>query len=182
MLTLARYRCVCNHWSDRMPTPTDPTPPPPAVEDGAATPLDAFLTYRLHALHKLSDAASDALYQAECGLPVGEARCLAAVGAFAPLSVQDLARRANLNKAQASRAAQSLADQGLVSKAASASDARGVVLDLTGRGRLVHQRVMALIARRNHEIFGVLSDAEQRQLAEWLDRLVAHAQAAAARG
>ena len=165
-----------------MPPPTDAPPPPPAAEDGAATPLDAFLTYRLHALHKLSDAASDALYQAECGLPVGEARCLAAVGAFAPLSVQDLARRANLNKAQASRAAQSLADQGLVSKTASASDARGVVLDLTGRGRLVHQRVMALIARRNHEIFGVLSDAEQRQLAEWLDRLVAHAQAAAARG
>jgi DNA-binding IclR family transcriptional regulator len=48
--------------------------------------------------------------------------CLSAVGAFAPLSVNDLAQQANLNKGQASRAAQALVDQGLVRKEASTTD------------------------------------------------------------
>ena len=47
-------------------------------------------------------------------MPLSEGRCLAAVGAFSPLSVNDLAAQANLDKGQASRAAQALLDQGLV--------------------------------------------------------------------
>lgn len=137
--------------------------------------LDEQLTYRLHLLHKLTDAASGQAYVAEAGLPLGEGRCLAAIGAFGPLSVVQLGERANLDKGQASRAAQSLVDQGLVAKAASAVDARAVVLSLTPRGRAAWKRVMALIERRNHEIFGCLTAAEQRQLAGLLERLVAHA-------
>lgn len=140
-----------------------------------SVPLDEQLTYRLHRLHKLTDAQSQQAYLAEAGLPLGEGRCLAAIGSFEPLSVVDLAQRANLDKGQASRAAQSLVDQGLVAKAASAADARAVELSLTARGRATWRRVMALIERRNHEIFGCLSAAEQRQLAAWLDRLIAHA-------
>ncbi|MDP3413292.1 MAG: helix-turn-helix domain-containing protein, partial [Polaromonas sp.] len=93
-------------------------------------PLDRFLTYRLHLVNKLTDQSSSDAYADEFGLPVGEARCLAAIGNFAPLSVVELAARANLNKGQASRAAQSLVDRGLVCKEASTSDGRGVVLTL----------------------------------------------------
>jgi DNA-binding MarR family transcriptional regulator len=53
-----------------------------------------------------------------------ECRCLAAVGSFAPLSINDLAFRANLDKGQASRAAQVLVDQKLVRKTTSPEDAR----------------------------------------------------------
>lgn len=143
----------------------------------ATRALDDQLSYRLHLLHKLTDARSQQAYQDEAGLPMGEGRCLAAIGAFGPLSVVQLGERANLDKGQASRAAQSLVDQGLVAKAPSASDARAVVLSLTPRGRAAWRRVMALIERRNHEIFGCLSAAEQRQFAALLDRLVAHARA-----
>ena len=69
------------------------------------TPLDEHLTWRLHRLNKLSDKRSSEAYAREFGLPVGEARCLAAMGESDPLSVNDLAARAHLNKAQASRAA-----------------------------------------------------------------------------
>lgn len=144
-------------------------------KQAALPPLDRFLTYRLHLVNKLTDRFSSDAYADEFDLPVGEARCLAAIGNFAPLSVVELAAKANLNKGQASRAAQALADRGLVSKHASQTDGRGVVLAPTDAGRDLWMRVMALIARRNEEIFGCLSAAERQQLGGMLDRLIAHA-------
>ncbi|MDP3253727.1 MAG: MarR family transcriptional regulator [Hydrogenophaga sp.] len=138
--------------------------------------LQDFLTYRLHRLNKLTDRHSSAAYASELGLGVGEARCLAAIGQFAPLSVNDLAMRANLDKGQASRAAQMLVERELVQKTASDTDARGVVLTPTRSGKLLWKRVMRLIARRNQDIFGCLSPGEQRQLETFFDRLVAHSQ------
>jgi DNA-binding MarR family transcriptional regulator len=140
----------------------------------ALQPLDQFLTYRLHQVNKFTDRASSDAYAGEFGLPVGEARCLAAIGNFAPLSINQLAAKANLDKGQASRAAQALVDRGLVVKEASNEDARAVVLQPTADGRRLWARVMRVIARRNEEIFGCLSAAEQRQLATLLDRVLAH--------
>jgi DNA-binding MarR family transcriptional regulator len=141
----------------------------------AAPELDRFLTYRLHRIAKTSDRASAAAYQAECGLSLSEGRCLAAVGQFEPASVKDLARLANLDKANASRAADSLVARDLVAKAASATDGRGVALSLTREGRALWRRVMKLIERRNAEVFGCLTAAELKALDAMLDRLVAHA-------
>lgn len=137
--------------------------------------LDRFLSYRLHQVSKITDRVSSDAYATELGLAVGEGRCLAAVGHFAPLSVVELAARANLHKGPASRAAQALVERGLVSKHASATDGRGVVLSLTPAGRKLWTRVMALIERRNEEIFGCLSASERKQFGAMLDRLVAHA-------
>jgi DNA-binding MarR family transcriptional regulator len=140
-------------------------------------PLDAFLSYRLHQVNKLTDRASSDAYAQEFGLPVGEARCLAAIGNFAPLSVSELAARANLDKGQASRATQALVERGLVVKEASPLDARGVVLRPTAEGKRLWARVMRVIARRNEEIFGCLDATERRQLAGFLDRVLEHARA-----
>lgn len=139
-----------------------------------AVPLDRFLTYRLHQVNKITDRVSTEAYAQELDLPVGEARCLAAIGNFAPLSINQLAARANLDKAQASRAAQALVERGLVKKEPDPADARGVVLQPTAEGRRLWARVMRLIARRNEEIFGCLTAAERRQLAALLDRVLAH--------
>ena len=111
-------------------------------------------------------------------MSLSEGRCLSAVGAFTPLSVNDLAHRANLNKGQASRAAQSLVTQGLVNKEASTTDGRGVVLTLTRKGAVVWRRVVAVVERRNAEIVACLSTEECAQLDSLLNRLVAHARVA----
>jgi DNA-binding MarR family transcriptional regulator len=144
--------------------------------DKARFALDKSHTYRLHALHKLSDRQTQAAYLSETGLALGEARCLAALGAFEPLSVVDLGRRANLDKGQASRGAQSLVDKGLATKTAHASDGRGVTLALSTAGRATWRRVAKLIERRNAEIFGCLSAAELDQLGSMLDRLIVAAE------
>lgn len=144
--------------------------------------LDRFLTYRLHRIAKISDRESALAYEAECGLSLSEARCLAAIGHFEPASVKDLARLANLDKANASRAADALVVRGLVAKAASATDGRGVALSLTREGRTLWRRTLKLIERRNAEVFGCLSSRELRQLDAALDRLVAHLERGAAPG
>ena len=119
-----------------------------------------------------TDVESQRAYVAGAGLSMSDGRCLTAVGSFAPLSVKDLAQKANLNKAQASRAAQSLVEQGLVLKTASPTDGRGVVLTLTSQGKAAWQRAMDVVGQRNKDIFGALSPAEQRQLSDFFDRLI----------
>lgn len=137
--------------------------------------LDRTLTHRLHTLSKLTDRVTQLAYEAEVGIPMHEGRCLAAIGSFSPMSVNDLARNANLNKGQASRAAQSLVDQGLVRKVVSATDGRGVVLTLTAKGEQIWRRAMALIERRNVEILSCLDAVEREQFDRLLDRLVSNA-------
>ncbi|MBS0507150.1 MAG: MarR family transcriptional regulator [Proteobacteria bacterium] len=148
--------------------------PHDAEQGGDDQRLDRTLTYRLHALHKITDQLSQPAYLRDAGLSLSDGRCLAAVGSFAPLSVNDLAQRANLTKGQASRATQALVDQGLVDKADHPEDRRGVVLTLTPQGREVWERTMALIERRNHDIFGCLNAQERATLGALFDRLIAH--------
>ena len=146
-----------------------------ACSDAAPRPLGESFTHRLHTLQKLTDRVSQAAYEAEIGLPLGEARCLSAVGAFAPLSVKDLARLANVDKGQASRAAQSLVDKGLVLKNPDPRDARGVGLSFTPQGEALWHRLMAAVETRNQQIVACLTPAEQAEFDRLLTRLVDHA-------
>jgi DNA-binding MarR family transcriptional regulator len=149
-----------------------------APEQGAG--LDRTLTWRMHTLHKLTDQESQRLYPQETGLSLADGRCLSVVGSFGPLSVNRLAQLANLNKAQASRSAQYLAEQGLIAKADTPGDGRGVELTLTPAGRKVWRKAMDFIERRNEAIFGCLSSQERKLLGELFDRLIAHASQSAA--
>ncbi len=112
-------------------------------------------------------------YLADAGMALGEGRCLSAVASFALLSVNDLAGLANLDKSQASRAAQVLVERGLVSKTAAPTDGRGVVLALTDAG--AQQRLQPVIARRNAQITACRSTDELQLFDALLDRLLAQA-------
>ncbi|WP_345059944.1 MarR family winged helix-turn-helix transcriptional regulator [Acidovorax lacteus] len=142
-------------------------------------PLERMLTYRLHQLHKLTDLQSQRAYLDATGLTLSDARCLTTIGSFQPLSINRLAQMGNLNKGQASRAAQFLVDQGWVRKSDSPDDGRGVVLTLTAAGQALFDQTMAVVAQRNADIFGCLAADEQRLLSQMFDRLIAHAQGAA---
>jgi DNA-binding MarR family transcriptional regulator len=138
--------------------------------------LGRSLTYRLHLLHKITDLVSQQSYLDAIGLSLSDGRCLATVGSFGPLSVNELADHSNLNKSQASRAAQYLVDQGYVQKVDHPGDGRGVLLSLTPAGRRLWTRTMQLIEQRNEQIFGCLSAQEQAVLSDMFDRLIAHNQ------
>jgi DNA-binding MarR family transcriptional regulator len=151
----------------------------PAATSASALQLEQFLTFRLHLVNKLTDKHSSDAYAKELGLGVGEARCLAAIGnalsSKKSLSINELAAGANLNKAQASRAAQALVVRGLAVKASNEADGRGVAVSLTDAGAALWQQVMALIAQRNESIFSCLTEAEKVQLGSMLDKIAQNA-------
>jgi DNA-binding MarR family transcriptional regulator len=146
-----------------------------ALDAACAVSLDRTLTYRLHLLHKISDKVTQRAYEQQDGLSMSDGRCLATVGTFEPLSINDLARASNLNKGQASRAAQSLVDLGLARKQEHPEDGRGVVLTLTPKGRRRWKTTMQIIHRRNQEIFSCLAPDELTLFSAFLDRLIQHA-------
>ena len=155
----------------------------PVQGTSSTPPLEQFLTYRLHLVNKLTDKHSSDAYAKELGLGVGEARCLAAIGnvlsndasSKKSLSINELAAGSNLNKAQASRAAQALVARGLAVKASNEADGRGVAVSLTDAGTALWQQVMALIAQRNESIFSCLTEAEKVKLGNMLDKIAQNA-------
>lgn len=139
--------------------------------------LRRYFTYRLNTLSKLNDMASQAAYLRGTGLSLSEARCLSSIGSFPHLTVNQLAFEANLDKGHASRAAQALADKGLVVKNTRERDARSVSLTLTAGGKALWRKLMPLIEQRNLELLQCLSDEQQATLLDLFDRILAQEQA-----
>lgn len=139
--------------------------------------LERYFTYRLNTLSKLNDLASHSLYLHQGGLTLSESRVLASIGSFPQITVNQLAFEANLDKGQASRAAQSLVDKGLVLKTHNLVDGRSVILALTAKGKPVWRQLMALMEQRNQALTGCLSPAEQAQLLRMFERMLAQAKA-----
>jgi DNA-binding MarR family transcriptional regulator len=134
--------------------------------------LDRTFTYRLHVLHKLTDIQTQKAFEETSGLSLSDSRALSVIGAFGPLSVNDLASRANLHKGPASRAAQALVERKLVSKDAHQNDARGVILSLTPKGRKVFDQIIRIVDERNKQITQDLNAIEIEQLNGLIDRLI----------
>lgn len=139
--------------------------------------LDRFLTYRLHVLNKMTDRVTDELYQRETRLSLSDCRCIAAIGHFVPLSINDLATHANLDKSQASRAAQKLVVRNIVSRTPRANDNRGVDLVLTKTGQTIYRQIIQIATQRNDDVFSCLSKEERELFSGLLDRLVTSAKA-----
>jgi DNA-binding MarR family transcriptional regulator len=137
--------------------------------------LDQFLTYRLHIVNKLSERVSSERFQAKLGITLPEARLIAAVGSFGPFSVMELARHANLDKSQASRAADALMRRGLMRRDASEDDGRLVLVSLTPEGRALYRRVMPIARKLNADIFASLDERERNALDHILDKLIERA-------
>lgn len=136
--------------------------------------LDQFLTYRLHVLNKLSERGISERYQAKLDVTLPEARIIAAVGSFGPFSVMDLARHANLDKSQASRAAEALIRRGLVARDSDPADGRVVLVSLTPEGRALYRRVMPIARKWNADLFDCLDNAERIAFGKMLDKVIAN--------
>jgi len=174
------FSCVRNYFSISKESVLTGLTDNVAMSERSPSPpaLERFFTYRLNTLAKLNDMATHSLYLSEVGLGLSEARTLSSIGSFSQLTVNQLAFEANLDKGQASRAAQSLVDKGLVQKVASPVDGRSVFLALTPKGKTLWRKVMVLVERRNQALTSCLNEAEYRQLLDMFERMLAQAKAA----
>ncbi|QHE90667.1 MarR family transcriptional regulator [Pandoraea fibrosis] len=134
--------------------------------------LDQFLTYKMHRLMKQHDKRIAQSYADAAQLSLAESRVLAAVGTAGALSNSELARRANLDKSQASRGADGLVSRGLVRRGPDEHDGRAVKVSLTPEGERVW-RVVIDAARAHYErLFDALTDDEMRVYERLLDKLL----------
>jgi DNA-binding MarR family transcriptional regulator len=145
------------------------------MKAAAKAGLEQFLTYRMHVLNKLSDRGIGERYQTKLGITLPEARVIASVGSFGPFSIMDLAKHANLDKSQASRAAEALIQRGLVARAQSPEDGRSVVISLTPEGRALFRKVMPIARKWNADLFACLDEAQAKALGQALDKVIAQA-------
>src|SRR6201996_9129547 len=142
------------------------------MKDSVKAGLEQFLTYRLHVLNKLAERGVGERYQDKLGVSLPEARVIASVGSFGPFSIMDLARHANLDKSQASRAAEAMIRQGLVQRESSADDGRVVLVSLTTEGRALYRKIMPIARKWNVDLFACLADSEKAALGEALDKVI----------
>jgi DNA-binding MarR family transcriptional regulator len=142
------------------------------MKASAKAGLEQFLTYRLHVLNKLAERGISERYQDKLDVTLPEARVIASVGSFGPFSIMDLARHANLDKSQASRAAEALIKQGLVQRQASEEDGRVVLVSLTAEGRALYKKVMPIARKWNVDLFDCLDEKEKVMLGEALDKVI----------
>jgi len=144
-----------------------------AAKRTPATPkvITELLSSRLHTLAGLSAASAALRVERKFGLTLLEWRSIAMLGAFAPLSLKELARRAALDKSYASRTVSGLIERGLIVSERSDADARGVMLSLTKEGEALYRKVFPDAVARNERMLSPLTAEQRAQLMRMLESL-----------
>jgi DNA-binding MarR family transcriptional regulator len=141
----------------------------------ASLVIHDLLSYRLgRAAHLVSRSAA-LRYRREFDVSLGEWRALALLAADAPLSLNDLARAAGLDKAQMSRVVSALIERGLVLRQHSERGGRMVELSLSRAGSRLYQGLIGAAAERDAALRSCLTSAERAALETALTKLAAEA-------
>lgn len=153
-----------------------------ATSGGAAGPerrtpliITEILSYRLHSVANAISRSAALRYKREFDVSLGEWRTIALLGAEAPLTLNRLARRAALDKAQMSRMVAKLVERGLVQRESGV--ARTTQLSLTRRGASAYQGLIEAANERNDAFLACLTPQEQEVLDSALTKLAVIARA-----
>ncbi|MES2534859.1 MAG: MarR family transcriptional regulator [Pseudomonadota bacterium] len=138
----------------------------------ATRSLSNLWTYKLHRLKRIIDKHIAEEYLVGTGLALREARTLAAIGAFGPLSLGDVARGANLDKSQASRGVDALLSRKLVARKVDAHDARAVSLTVTAEGEKAYKVALKTAAEWHYRLSKALTAEERVVFEGMLDRII----------
>jgi DNA-binding MarR family transcriptional regulator len=138
--------------------------------DGALTIKD-LLSYRLHVVANLLSRGAAMRYKREFGVSLWEWRTIALLGAQAPLSLNELAAAAGLDKSQMSRVVAGLVERGIVARGADETDGRGVRLALSRSGEKLCEGLIRAAGERNDAFLDALSRSERECLEGALRKL-----------
>jgi DNA-binding MarR family transcriptional regulator len=133
--------------------------------------LGSFLPYRLSVTTNRVSRAFAAHYEQEFGISIPEWRAIAVLGAFAPLSSNEIVERTAMDKAKVSRAVASLLKRGLIEREPHATDQRLIQLTLSRSGRKIYEAVIPRARAIEAEVTKGLSKTEVALLHRVLDRI-----------
>lgn len=132
-----------------------------------------LLSYRLNTVTSLMQKSAHLRYKNEFGLSLGQWRAIALLAMDAPLSLNELARTAGLDRGQMSRIIKDLTDEGLVHRQQSPKGGKQIDLTLTTAGKRIYNRVMVSAVERDEAFLACLSEQELEVFNAVLKRLKA---------
>ena len=133
--------------------------------------LERFLPYRLSVLSNTVSQAIAATYERRFALSITEWRVMAVLGRYDGLSAREVAERTAMDKVAVSRALARLIEAGRVRRQTADHDRRQSVLRLSAKGWKVYDQVAPLALEHEQRLLAHLNPAEQRSLADILDKL-----------
>jgi DNA-binding MarR family transcriptional regulator len=133
--------------------------------------LESFLPYRLSVTTNRVSRAFAAHYEQEFGISIPEWRAIAVLGAFAPLSSNEICERTAMDKAKVSRAVATLLKRGLIAREAHQTDQRLIQLTLSKAGRKVYEAIIPRARAIEAEVTKGLSKADITALHRVLDQV-----------
>jgi len=133
--------------------------------------LERFLPYRLSVLSNTVSQAIAATYERRFALSITEWRVMAVLGRYDGLSAREVAERTAMDKVAVSRALARLIGAGRVRRQTADHDRRQSVLRLSAKGWKVYEQVAPLALEHEQRLLAHLNPAEQRSLADILDKL-----------
>jgi DNA-binding MarR family transcriptional regulator len=133
--------------------------------------LERFLPYRLSVLSNTVSQAIAATYERRFALSITEWRVMAVLGRYDGLSAREVAERTAMDKVAVSRALARLIGASRVRRQTADHDRRQSVLRLSAKGWKVYEQVAPLALEHEQRLLAHLDPAEQRSLADILDKL-----------
>ena len=132
-------------------------------------PISELLSYRLSRTSSALSRSAALRYRREFDVSLGEWRAVALIAADPTLTLNRLARRAGLDKAQMSRVVTRLSERGLVDR--TMGSGRTSQLSLTPAGTTVYRGLIAAANERDARLLSALGEDEAARLLSALDRL-----------
>lgn len=145
-----------------------------AVGRGAAAPtvLDESLFFKLVRVVNLTARPFHDRVGRAHRLTLNEWRVMTVVGSHPGIAATDVCTRSGMDKMSVSRAIAGLAARQRIVRRPDAGDRRRVLLQLSGAGQRLYERIATTAREREAQLFGGLGAAEQAQLSATLDRLI----------
>ena len=112
-------------------------------------PLDEFITFRLLRLTNQLNRQAGKILASQVGLRLPEWRCLAILGAYGSMQVNQIAAKLSADKGLISRSLSSLERSNLVKTKRSAEDRRQIEIALTARGKNMVNEMMPIMQNAN---------------------------------
>jgi len=133
--------------------------------------LEEFLPYRLAILsHSVSNSIAS-VYEKRFGLSIPEWRVIAIVGRFPGLSAVEVAERTVMDKVAVSRAVSKLIKNGRIDRQFADADRRRSILNLSEKGRQLHDEVAPLALQMEADLLEDLTEDEIEVLDRVIDKL-----------
>ena len=111
----------------------------------------------------------------EFGIIRAEYLLLVCLAHFPALTAQDVSRISRRPRNSISRAVHRMLAEGYLDRAPDPDDGRQARLQITPKGRALHERVAARLVERQEEVLAPLDARERRQLDALLQKLALHA-------